>query len=146
MVPWWSCYYYCTTSFNKAWSQVRHRFKSCSWRVGDSRWWRSLTMAPAGNKAKRLSSVNHNTKTIHHHHLEKVWHMSKVDNKDTWTTSVTSFYVFIVNFERMSQLFLLFLLLTLNKVNNCWGPEKQVNKGEQVLSNITFLWIEKFFI
>ena len=25
-------------------------------------------MFPAGNKAKRLSSVNHTTKTIHHHH------------------------------------------------------------------------------
>ena len=27
----------------------------------------SLTMAPTGNKAKRLSSVNHPTKTINHH-------------------------------------------------------------------------------
>ena len=27
-----------------------------------------LTMAPAGNKTKRLSSVNHTTKTIHHHY------------------------------------------------------------------------------
>ena len=25
-------------------------------------------MTPAGNKAKRLSSVNHTTKTIHHYH------------------------------------------------------------------------------
>ena len=25
-------------------------------------------MIPAGNKAKHLSSVNHTTKTIHHHH------------------------------------------------------------------------------
>ena len=25
-------------------------------------------MVPAGNKTKRLSSVNHTTKTIHHHH------------------------------------------------------------------------------
>ena len=25
-------------------------------------------MVPAGNKAKRLSSVNHTTKIIHHHH------------------------------------------------------------------------------
>ena len=28
-------------------------------------------MVPAGNKAKRLSSVNHTTKTIHHHHILK---------------------------------------------------------------------------
>ena len=47
------------------------RFKSCSRRVGDSQWWGSLTMAPAGNKAKRLSSVNHAPKTIYHHHLER---------------------------------------------------------------------------
>ena len=25
-------------------------------------------MVPAGNKANRLSLVNHTTKTIHHHH------------------------------------------------------------------------------
>ena len=62
---WCSGYHYCTTSFNKAWTQVLRRFKPCSRRVGDSRWWGSLTMVPAGNKAKRLSSVNHTTKTIH---------------------------------------------------------------------------------
>ena len=27
-------------------------FKPCSWRVGDSGWWGSLTMVPAGNKTK----------------------------------------------------------------------------------------------
>ena len=87
ITTWCSGYHYCTTSFNKPWTQVLRRFKSCSRRVGDSRWWGSLTMAPAGNKAKRLWSVNHATKTIHHHHhhmksffliespcnLEKTW-------------------------------------------------------------------------
>ena len=68
MKPWCSGYHYCTTSFSKAWNQVLRRFKPCSRRVGDSRWWGSLTVVPAGNKAKRLSSVNHTTKTIHHHH------------------------------------------------------------------------------
>ena len=63
---WCSGNHYCTTSFNKAWTQVLRRFKSCLRRVGDSRWWGSLTMVPAGNKAKRLSLVNHTTKTIHH--------------------------------------------------------------------------------
>ena len=29
-------------------------------------------MIPAGNKAKRLSSVNHTTKTIHDHHHHRV--------------------------------------------------------------------------
>ena len=64
MVPWCSGYHYCTTSFNKAWTQVLRRFKSC-WRwVGNLGWWGSLTMVPARNKAERLSSVNHTTKTI----------------------------------------------------------------------------------
>ena len=49
--PWWSGYHHCTTSFTKAWKQVLRRFKSCSQCVGDSRWWGSLTMDPAGNKA-----------------------------------------------------------------------------------------------
>ena len=65
------CYYYCPNLFNKAWTQVLHRFKSCSWCVGDSRWWRSLTMVLTGNKAKYLLSVNHTTKAIHHHHI--IW-------------------------------------------------------------------------
>ena len=45
------------------------RFKSCSRRVGDWRWWGSLTMAPAGNKTKCFLSVNHTTKPIHHHDI-----------------------------------------------------------------------------
>ena len=52
----------------KFWTHVLRRFKSWSRRVGVSRWWGSLTMVPAGNKAKRFSSVNHTKKTIHHHH------------------------------------------------------------------------------
>ena len=59
-----SGYHYFITSFNKAWTQTLRRFKSCSRRVGDSRWWGSLTMVPAGNKAKRLLSVNYTTNTI----------------------------------------------------------------------------------
>ena len=34
-------------------------------------------MAPAGNKAKRLSSINHTTKTIHHHHHHHHHHHQK---------------------------------------------------------------------
>ena len=45
-----------------------HSTKPCSRCVGDSRWWRCLTVISAGNKAKRPSSVNYTTKTIHHHH------------------------------------------------------------------------------
>ena len=45
--PWCSGHHYCTTSFNRAWAQVMCRFKVCSQRVGDSKWWGSLTMVPA---------------------------------------------------------------------------------------------------
>ena len=76
---WCSGYDYCRTPFNKAWTQVLRRFKSCLQRVGDSRWWGSLTMVPAGNKAKRLLSVNHITKTIHHHHHHHQWKDFRMD-------------------------------------------------------------------
>ena len=34
----------------------------------------SLTMVPAGNKAKRFSLVKHTTKIIHqHHHHQQLW-------------------------------------------------------------------------
>ena len=59
---WCSGYHYCTTSFNKARTQVLRRLKSCSRRVRDSRRWGSLAVVPGGNKAKCLSSVNHTTK------------------------------------------------------------------------------------
>ena len=57
--PWFSGYHYCTTSFNKAWTQVMYRLKFCSLSVGDSRWWGSLTMIPGGNKVNdfRLSTI-----------------------------------------------------------------------------------------
>ena len=56
--PWCSGYHYCTTWLSKVWCQVLRIFKSWLRWAGDSRWWRSLTMDPAGNKAKRFSSVN----------------------------------------------------------------------------------------
>ena len=58
VAPWCSGYHYCKTSFDKDWTQALCRFKSCLWRVGDSRWWGSLTVVPVGSKAKRLSSVH----------------------------------------------------------------------------------------
>ena len=57
MAPWCSSYHY-----KKAWTQGLRRFKSCLRSVGDSQLWGSLTTVPAGNKAKRYSSVNHTTK------------------------------------------------------------------------------------
>ena len=64
--------YYCTTSFNKTWTQLLDRLKSCSRCVEDSRWWGSLAIFPTGNKAKCLSLVKHTTKTIHLHLHHKI--------------------------------------------------------------------------
>ena len=52
VVLWCSGYCCCTTSFNQAWTQVLHRFKSYLQRVGNLRWWGS----------KWLLLVNHTTK------------------------------------------------------------------------------------
>ena len=48
--PWCSGYHYGTTSFNKAWTDILCRLKSCSRHARDFRWWESLTVVPAGNK------------------------------------------------------------------------------------------------
>ena len=45
-------------------TQVLNRFKSSLRNVRDSLWWKSLTMVPAGTKAKRLSSINYSTKWV----------------------------------------------------------------------------------
>ena len=55
VAPWCSGYHHCTTSFNKAWTQLLRRFKTCSQCAGNLRWWESLAIVPAGNKVKRLS-------------------------------------------------------------------------------------------
>ena len=51
VTSWCSGYHYCTNSLDKR----------CSRRVGDSQWW-----GMAGNEDKRVSSVSHAIKTIHH--------------------------------------------------------------------------------
>ena len=53
-------------------------------------------MIPAGNKAKRLSSINHTTKTIHHHH-----HLRRAG-------------VFIVNPKQLAILVLVFVVARWN--------------------------------
>ena len=47
--------------------------------------------------------------------LEQGVKLFKVNNKDTRTTPLASFCVFIVNFENISNLVLVFLLLTLSR-------------------------------
>ena len=54
---WYSGYLYYTTSFNKTWTQVLRRFKSCSRPVGDSRRWGSPTMVLARNNAIHRSAI-----------------------------------------------------------------------------------------
>ena len=63
-------FHYCTTSFNKVWTQILRRFKSCSRRVANSRLWGSLTMVRLEIRRTRISSVNQTAKAIHpHHHI-----------------------------------------------------------------------------
>ena len=61
---WCSGHHYCTASFNKAWTQVQILLV----RIRDLRWWESLAMVPAWNKATHVLSVNPSAKTIHHYH------------------------------------------------------------------------------
>ena len=139
MVPWCSGYHYCTTSINKAWTQVLRRFIPCSRRVGDSRWWGSLTVVPAVNKAKPLSSVNHTTKTIHHHHLHHRLNLDKalllprnqticLKNWNFWRASTaTKFSIFCWNFARVSYLTM--------STKGCSGFFCFVNKFNKNLKN-----------
>ena len=53
-MDWCSSFHYCTISFYKFWTQVLRRFKPCSWRVRDLRWWESLTVVLTGNNASCL--------------------------------------------------------------------------------------------
>ena len=48
-------------------------------------------MVPAGNKAKRLSSVNHTTKAIHHHHHHRI--------SDKGLADVVGIYTHIILFK-----------------------------------------------
>ena len=59
--------------------------KPCSQRVGYSQRWGSLTIVPAGNKAKCFSSNNHTTKSIHHHHHHHHHH-------HRWTPLYSKYY------------------------------------------------------
>ena len=65
MALWYSGYHnFIQLRLNSGSAQVKH----CLHCVGDSREWGSLTMVPAGNKAKCLLSVNRTTKANYHHH------------------------------------------------------------------------------
>ena len=126
VAPWCSSYHYCTTSFNKAWTQVLHRFKPCSQCVGDSRWWGSLTLAPAGNKVKHLLSVNHTTTTIYHHHHSKLSIMLSTN----WLNVGYSYHHFIVHYIFCVQLYQLFfhwdsLNIRLNSHYQAWSYKKK---------------------
>ena len=48
-------------------------------------------------------------------HQIKLWNILNVNNKDARTTSVTSFWCLIVNFEDISCLFLVFMFLILKR-------------------------------
>ena len=70
-------------------------------------------MVPAGNKAKRISSVNHATKTIHHHHHH---HQRKKNNLErnttdygtlscaTWDTMIGSEHPYFLTYSKSAKL------------------------------------------
>ena len=68
VAPWCCGYHFCTTSFNKIWTRIPRRFKSCSKRVGDLRWRKTRTMVRLEIRRKRFLSINYTAKIIHHHH------------------------------------------------------------------------------
>ena len=69
-----SCYHYCTTSFNKSWTQVLRGFTSCLPCAGNMQWWEFPTIVPAWNRIYQLLLVNHSAKTIDHHH-QQIYHL-----------------------------------------------------------------------
>ena len=96
MALWCSGYLYCTTSFNKAWTQVL--LVACR-RIGMVR---ISEVVPVGKKAKRLSSVNHTTEQliiiiliiIWKHHTIQGW---LVRGSQTW---IWNFLIWImINLE-----------------------------------------------
>ena len=65
MALWCSGYRYCTTSFNKVWTQVLRRFNTWLQPVRDSRWWDVWQWSWLEISLKCLLLVNPTTKTIH---------------------------------------------------------------------------------
>ena len=131
-------YHYCTTSFNKAWTQVLRNFKSCSRCIRDSQWWESLTMIPAENKVKRLSSVNHTKKTIHHHHQHQDFTFVRFNSQMLSCTDESS------NDETCHLLPRWFAsdsaLVCIHPHNICGGASAQLNDEEQSFWKLFNSW------
>ena len=90
-------------------------------------------MVPAGNKAKRLLSVNHTTKTIHHHHHH---HQKFVDQNTSLERIRTLFreqgiVIFSTIFPYSLKLFQRLSLLSQVALEEAWGREvlHQKTKG-----------------
>ena len=86
VVVWCSGYHYCTTLFNKAWTQVLRKHKFCSRCVGYSRWWGlwQRSRLEIRLNAFRRSTVQRKLFIIiiiYHHYgegLHRPWHL------ETW--------------------------------------------------------------
>ena len=74
-------------------------------------------------------------------HKQKVWNMFKASNKDTRTTSITSFWGLTVKFEHISHLFLVFLFFHFPR--EVLFNSLQTQKGLELL----FMWhfLQNFF-
>ena len=98
VVPWCSGYHYCTTIFIKAWTQVLRRLKSYLRRVGDSRWWRSLTMVPAGNKTTPIIGQPYRKKIYNNHHHHHHHQINKEVDRSSCLPLIRFILVWIIYF------------------------------------------------
>ena len=75
VVPQCSSYHYCTTSFQKAWTQVLRKFKSWLQGVGHSQWWGSLTIVLVEIRLNAFcwSTIPQKQLIIIHHHQYKIY-------------------------------------------------------------------------
>ena len=80
--------------------------------------WGSLIVAPAGNKAKRLSSVSHITKTTHHHHHHHHHHHQHGHKNSKYKMSlIVSVTMLLCIKQRLSNIW----SLIHEKVEQHWG-------------------------
>ena len=137
MALWCSGYYYCTTSFNKAWTQVLLRFKSCLRHVGDLRWWGSLTIV----LATQIKVVTRK-------------YVFMIRNKyiySFWNTLPCSAITYVnVNYDDMPEMFgtwnykEIILQVMEKKVNKiCLRKKQEIVASDKVVLRHTF-WVLKF--
>ena len=81
----------CKTSFNKAWIQVRRRFKSCMRRVEDLRWWESLIGADI-SVTQLLKSLSHQAQQVRRILSNWIHYLTTGPVDPNWDTSSSTYW------------------------------------------------------